>query len=203
MLHRFIVRFQRWLSERQFGRLADVDPAVRVLGSASIINPTGERSRIRIASGSCVKGQLLVFGHGGSIRVGKDCFIGELTHVWSAADITIGDRVLIAHGVEIHDSTAHSMDAEERHRHFRAILEGGHPTDPPPGLCASKVVIEDDVWISFGCIILRGVRIGRGAVIAAGSIVTRDVPAGCLYRNEITPVVTPLATIERRGGPGV
>ena len=42
------------------------------------------------------------------------------------------------------------------------------------------IVIEDDVWIGFNVVVLSGVRIGHGAVIAAGSIVTRDVPAGAI-----------------------
>ncbi|MBE5959640.1 MAG: CatB-related O-acetyltransferase [Lachnospiraceae bacterium] len=44
------------------------------------------------------------------------------------------------------------------------------------GICKGPIIIEDDVWIGFGVIILSGVRIGKGSVIAAGSIVTKDVP---------------------------
>ncbi len=44
------------------------------------------------------------------------------------------------------------------------------------GICKGAIVIEDDVWIGFGAIILSGVKIGQGAVVAAGSIVTKDVP---------------------------
>lgn len=46
--------------------------------------------------------------------------------------------------------------------------------------CAAPVTIEDDVWIGGGSIILPGVTIGRGSVIGAGSIVTRDIPANCV-----------------------
>jgi acetyltransferase-like isoleucine patch superfamily enzyme len=45
---------------------------------------------------------------------------------------------------------------------------------------AKPIVIEDDVWIGTHAVILPGVRIGRGAVVAAGAIVTRDVPAGVI-----------------------
>ncbi len=83
----------------------------------------------------------------------------------------------------------HSMDPSERHRHFRHIMERGHPrlAKDLPGVSSAPVVIEDDVWISFGAIILKGVRIGTGSVIAAGSIVTEDVPSNVLYRCEVTP----------------
>lgn len=108
--------------------------------------------------------------------------------------ITIGDRVLIAHDVNIHDGTGHSLDLVERHNHYKTILERGHPTviNDLPGLRSDPIVIEDDVWISFGVTILKGVKIGKGSVIAAGSVVLEDVPAGSLYRNSVTPMCTPL-----------
>ena len=42
---------------------------------------------------------------------------------------------------------------------------------------AKNIIIEDDVWIGFNCIILKGVRIGKGAIIGAGTIITKDVPS--------------------------
>ena len=76
----------------------------------------------------------------------------------------------------------------------RHILERGHPkkAEDLPGLESAPVVIEDDVWISFNVTILKGVRIGAGSVIAANSLVTKDVPPGSLYRCEVTPVITTL-----------
>ena len=56
------------------------------------------------------------------------------------------------------------------------------------------IVIEDDVWISFGVTVLKGVRIGAKSVISAGSIVTNDVPPGSIYRNKIEPIIEPLRT---------
>ena len=50
-----------------------------------------------------------------------------------------------------------------------------------PGKYVGKVVIEDDVYIGPHCLILQDVTIGKGAVIAAGSIVTQNVPAGVLF----------------------
>ena len=109
--------------------------------------------------------------------------------------IKIGNNVLIAHDVNIHDGSAHSLDALERHTHFRQIIEKGHPTrwEDLPGVTASPIIIEDDVWISFGVTILKGVRIGAGSIIAANSTVIKDVPPHVFYRNDIVPVITPLS----------
>jgi maltose O-acetyltransferase len=108
--------------------------------------------------------------------------------------ISIGNRVMIAHDVNIHDGTGHSLDAVERGEHFRHILMKGHPRSAGelPGVRSAPIIIEDDVWISFGVTVLKGVRIGAGSVIAARAIVTKDVPSGVLYTNEVKPVIRPL-----------
>ena len=106
--------------------------------------------------------------------------------------IKIGNRVLIAHDVNIHDGTAHSLDPHERHQHFKHILHAGHPRDELPGVHSAPIIIEDDAWISFGVTILKGVRIGAGSIIAAQLIVTADVPPGSVYRCQITPIIRAL-----------
>lgn len=109
--------------------------------------------------------------------------------------VAIADRVLIAHDVNIHDGTVHSNDADDRHAHFRHIIERGHPRmkENIPGVRSKPIVIEDDVWISFGVTILKGMTIGRGRVISAGAIVIDDVPPGVVYRCEVHAKITPLS----------
>lgn len=173
------------------------------LGAGSILSPesevnnfSGGPEQISVGKKSYIRGRLLTYGHGGQISIGDWCYVGVRTEIWSMESVVIGDRVLIAHGVNIHDGTAHSANPFERHQHFRHIIEKGHPLlgSDLPGVHSAPVVIEDDVWISFGVTILRGVRIGKGSVIAAGSVVTHDVPPGMVYRNQIIPVVVPLTS---------
>jgi acetyltransferase-like isoleucine patch superfamily enzyme len=196
-------RALRWLErelDRERKRVHGQDACVLGDGSAlmpesEVNNFSGGPEKIRIGKNSYVRGRLLTYGHGGDISIGDWCYIGVRTEIWSMEQVFIGNRVLIAHDVNIHDGTAHSADMAERHEHFRHIIEKGHPVtaDKLPGVFSAPVIIEDDVWISFGVTILRGVRIGRGSVIAAGSIVTRDVPAGMVYRNTVSPIIEPLA----------
>jgi len=168
----------------------------RLLEEGEVNNFSGDPGHVSIGANSYVRGRLLTYGHGGRISIGQWSYIGVRTEIWSMESIEIGDRVLIAHDVNIHDGTAHSVDAAERHQHFKDIIQHGHPTtkEALPGVLSAPVVIEDDVWISFGVTILKGVRIGRGSVIAAGSVVTQDVPPGMLYKSQISPVVTPIPT---------
>lgn len=150
----------------------------RLYAEGAVRNMTGRREAVRIGDRSHVKGELLTFAHGGEIRIGSDCYVGEHSKIWSARSIIIGDRVLISHAVTILDNMTHPLEAGARHRHFRTIVEAGHPKDIDLG--ERPVEVEDDVWIGCQSVILRGVRIGRGAIVGAGSVVTKDVAPGVI-----------------------
>ena len=148
--------------------------STRLAASARIINISKRSDNISISECTVIAGELLVYPHGGRIKIGAWCFIGQNTRIWSGASISIGDRVLISHDVNIFDNLTHPVDAAARHKHFRAIYQTGHPPDVELG--DKPVVIEDDAWIAAGACILRGVTIGRGAIVGAKAVVTQDVP---------------------------
>lgn len=154
--------------------LADIDPTARLYPTASLQTQGHPPDALRVGAHTHVRGELLLFAHGGRIRLGEYCYVGEQTRIWSAKEISIGNRVLISHMCTIMDNLTHPMDPAERHRQFREIITTGHPHELD--LDEQSVIIEDDALISCHCVVLRGVRIGRGAVIGAGSVVTRDVP---------------------------
>ena len=112
----------------------------------------------------------------GTVEIGNDTVL--VGAVFMCADrITLGERVVVSYHVTIADSDFHPLSVEERKLDAVANAPGGDRTKRPPVL-SSPVRIDDDVWIGIGAIILKGVHIGAGARIAAGSVVTRDVPAG-------------------------
>ncbi len=145
-----------------------------VLYPISRISNNQVRESIVIGAHSRILAMLETLGHGGRIEIGSHCFLGENTRIWSAASVKIGDRVLISHGVNIHDSNSHSISAASRARHFEQIFTAGHPKILPD-VPAVPIVIENDAWIGFGACILKGVTIGEGAVVGAHSVVTKDV----------------------------
>jgi maltose O-acetyltransferase len=88
------------------------------------------------------------------------------TAIAEACLIKIGNRVLIGPHVMIVDSDFHGLDIAERNN--------------PDAVKRGDVVIEDDAFIGYGVTILKGVRIGKGSVVAAGSLVNKDIEAGVI-----------------------
>jgi acetyltransferase-like isoleucine patch superfamily enzyme len=98
---------------------------------------------------------------GPSIIVGDRVFIGRGVEFNIRERVEIGDDTLIAAGVKIID-----------HDHG---IEIGQPMRLQESVCAG-VEIASDVWIGANVVVLKGVQVGRGSVIAAGAVVTKSVP---------------------------
>lgn len=146
----------------------------RILESGNIYNIRKVRSAVRVGQHSLIAGDLLTFAHGGEISIGEWCYVGAGSRIWSAASIQIGDRVLISHGVNVHDCDSHPKDAQVRHRQFVKIATVGHPIDVD-SVESAPIYIEDDVWIGFNATIMKGVRIGARSIVAAGTLLTKSI----------------------------
>ncbi|KAJ0401601.1 hypothetical protein P43SY_008676 [Pythium insidiosum] len=98
--------------------------------------------------------------YGYNIHAGDCVFMNFNCVLLDVCEIRIGARTLLGPGVQIY-TASHPLDPELR----KMGLENGSP-----------ITIEEDVWIGGNAILLPGVRVGRGSVIGAGSVVTKDVP---------------------------
>ena len=100
-----------------------------------------------------------------SIKIGNNCSIGDFCHITSTNSITIGNGVLTGRRITITDNS-----------HGEPLGEG---LEAPPIerkiYSKGPVIIEDNVWIGDKASIMAGVHIGRGAIIAANAVVTKDV----------------------------
>ena len=101
---------------------------------------------------------------GSNIHIGSKSMISYNCTFLDMAPIYIGDRVLIGPNCSLITPT-HPLKASDRH--------GAAGT-------ASSIIIEDDAWLAANVTVLKGVRIGKGAVIAANSLVTKDVEPNTL-----------------------
>lgn len=96
------------------------------------------------------------------IRIGDDCLIGEYSVIRGQGGVTIGNRVYTSPMTQ--------------------IIAVNHVFNDPnkpfidQGITAEGIIVEDDVWLGSAAVITDGVRIGQGAIVAAGAVVTKDVP---------------------------
>ena len=155
-----------------FKKKAIIDKTTVLHRGCEIRNLSKDPNRIKIGAYSQILGLLITYPYAGEIIVGTHCSLSEYSRIVSGKKITIGNRVLIAHNVNILDNISHSTSAKLRHEDFLANYSVGMKEFD---LKAKEIIIEDDVWIGFNCIILKGVKIGRGAIIGAGSVVTKDI----------------------------
>ncbi|WP_158596387.1 acyltransferase [Prosthecochloris sp. ZM_2] len=126
-------------------------PMIRATGTIELDD------EVRIISWP-VQAKILVDRPGAVLKVGRNSRLNGL-HLSVSHSVTIGDNVRIAPYTIIIDNDYHKVDD-----HFSD--EGSR----------AGIVIEDNVWIAMDARILKGVRIGEGAVVALGALVTRDVP---------------------------
>jgi acetyltransferase-like isoleucine patch superfamily enzyme len=181
--------------QRLFGRATcRLASGARLLRTARIRNIRGDNDCILIGANSIIRGELLTFAHGGKIEIGAWCYVGENTRIWSASSIQIGNRVLIAHGVNIFDNLTHPINPDERHRQIQEIFTRGHPRKLD--LDERPVSIDDDAWIGAGAFVMRGTKIGARAIVAAGSVVTKDVPPDKIVAGNPAVVMKSIHEIE-------
>src|SRR5437868_5587115 len=81
---------------------------------------TGEKDRITIGRNSHIYGSLTILPFGGRIIIGNNCSLGDLSRIVSGKSIVIGNRVMIAHNVNILDNNSHPTNARLRHEDFIA-----------------------------------------------------------------------------------
>jgi len=96
------------------------------------------------------------------IRIGRDSLIGEYSVIRGQGGVDIGDRVYTSPMTQL-IAVNHIFDNPEL-----SFIE--------QGVTAQGIIIEDDVWLGSNVVVTDGVRIGRGSVVAAGAVVTKNVP---------------------------
>lgn len=142
-----------------------LDPTVKLSDDARIFGSC-RGTVIRIGAFSEIYEFVVIKAVGGmgDVVIGEHCYINPGSVIYSGNGVTLGNYVLIAANVALMP-TNHSFasrSVEMRKQGF-AESKGG-------------ITIEDDVWIGANCTVLDGARIGRGAIVAAGSVVKGHIP---------------------------
>jgi acetyltransferase-like isoleucine patch superfamily enzyme len=135
---------------------------------------------LTVANQSVINGNFVFENNSGQINIGNRTFIGGCTFI-CVNKIDIGDDVMFAWGCTVMDNNAHSLIWEERKND---VLDWKRGLDEDKtgfyknwnGVKHAPICIKNKAWIGFNVIILKGVTIGEGAVVAAGAVVTENVP---------------------------
>ena len=141
-----------------------------------------KESRIFLKTGHhCVlDGNYIFERNSGKITIGDRVHIGSSSFI-SINEISIGNDVTIAWDCLFYDHNSHSVNWDERkddtEQEYQDLIKGLNPIANKNWnvVKSAPINICDKVWIGTGCKILKGVTIGEGAIVAAGSVVTKDV----------------------------
>ncbi|GAB2617682.1 acyltransferase [Belliella aquatica] len=119
--------------------------------------------KVTVGSYAIIRPTNLYGGEAGvGLKVGNNSSIGPYSYIGCSGHIEIGDNVMMSPRVSIYSENHNFEDVD------KSMIE--------QGVTRSFVKIEDDCWIAANSIILAGVTVGKGSIVAAGSVVTKDVP---------------------------
>jgi acetyltransferase-like isoleucine patch superfamily enzyme len=147
------VRLYLWFQGVRFGRNLRAEGSLEVAKGDRITIGDNAKLGKDIYLGAFSSGELVI---------GSNTYVGRYTIILSHKSVRIGDDCLIAPGCHITDVNHGFRDPD------KLIRQQEYPS--------REIVIEDDVWLGTGVSILPGVRIGKGSVIGARSVVTKDIP---------------------------
>lgn len=148
------------------------------------------RAGLMIGPRTIIRGPLVLRGNGQAhknLTIGSDCLIYPFESLDCCAPVVIGNHVTFGPSVSIITGTHDVSD----------------PTHRAGSLIRHAVRIEDGAWVCLGATLLPGVTVGRGAVVAARAVVTRDVPPHTVVAGSPARVVRTLNTAQALGEEGV
>jgi acetyltransferase-like isoleucine patch superfamily enzyme len=146
----------RW----HFRNATSIGPRTRMWGNAVVQNKGAMIIGNRVRFVSTIVPIELHTGARGRLEIGDSTFINYGCSIAATQSVQIGPRCHIGTYVIMMDNDFHEIEPERR-------------TEMPP---SAPITLEENVWLGARVIVLRGVRIGAGSVIGAGSIVTKDIP---------------------------
>ncbi|GBO51698.1 acetyltransferase, CYSE/LACA/LPXA/NODL family [Pseudanabaena sp. lw0831] len=139
-----------------------------------------------------MEGSICFDGDNATIAIGKRVFMNG--YLIAAQSIEIGDDVLISWGVTIVDHNSHAISFSER---SQDVVNWRLGKKDWTNVKIAPIKISNKVWIGFNSIILKGVTIGEGAIVGAGSVVTKDVPAWTIVAGNPARVIREILEDER------
>lgn len=191
-MRKVIVRILQFMARWRLARYSGVKihPTAKVNFKGVKFRPGGS---LEIGAGSIVEASLIAEREGASIVIGRNTFIGS-SLIASAARIEIGDDVLISWGCTVVDHNSHAIGWSQRTQDVRNWYQGKKDWTH---VKVNPVKIDNKSWVGLNVIILKGVEIGEGAIVAAGSVVVKNVPAWTIVGGNPACVIRKIPPEER------
>ncbi len=179
--------------KRKFARGALLSGEIEVTIRADLFNH-GRKENVKLGKHVVIDGTLECYERG-ILLVGDYSFVGR-SRIFAAQKVDIGKGVLISDNVIILDSDLHSLSALKRFTEAVAWSKGKFP-NVYDGIPSEPIIISDYVWIGANSVILKGSTIGEGAIVGAGSVVTRDVPPYTIVAGNPAQIIREIPLDER------
>jgi galactoside O-acetyltransferase len=187
------------VARRKLGRSAPLPTWVEVgegtrISAGNVAARSPEGVSVRVGRGSNVEGTIVLERPGARVSIGARTHVGGGTLLDAAEEISIGDDVLLAFEVLIMDHDSHALRFSQRHDDVANWMRGEKDWTH---VRRAPVRVGDKAWIGARAILLKGVTVGEGGVVAAGSVVTRDVPPFTIVGGNPARVLRELGPEER------
>lgn len=181
-----LIHLAKWLLSnrlvhRKYRKNLEIDSSTRLHENFSVnfLVPPQDRCYVKVGARGLLNAQITFESKDGAVEIGDRVYIGGCLII-CRNKVTIGNDVTLAWGVTIYDHNSNSLDWRQRAKVVEYFCEtyGSarcYEELDWSGVASAPIVIEDKVWIGFDAVLLKGVRVGEGAVIGARSVVTRDV----------------------------
>jgi len=194
MLLRILKKISLSSKKKEFQKNAVLGTNIQFSYSSGCVN-MGRKEDITIGNHGCCF-CLLQALYGGKIEIGNNFYIGTGTVLQSKEKIIIGNNVIISNNVLIVDNNNHPVSPKKRVKMSLCYDYMNDPLWTWKDAISKPIIIEDNTWIGRDSVIMKGVTIGKGSVVALRSVVTHDVPPFTVVAGNPARVVKKIVSEE-------
>lgn len=158
---------------KKSGNIEVAEEADITHANISLIGTKKGHLNLKIGRDSILQCKILIYSADALVEIGERVFIGPDTTIFCNKNIVIQDDVMISWGCTVIDTNAHSLNSKNRLNDVLDWKAGPEKKDWSV-VQSRSVVIKNKSWVGFNSIIMKGVVVEEGTVVAAGSVVTKD-----------------------------